>query len=385
MRFEFGLEIHVSILGGEKFFSSGRYMEVIDEAQPGTMPSINYRVLPKCMRMLDLLNYKNREKRLYFDRKIYYYHDIPNNYQITQKYRPIGTNGFLAGVLLDSVHLESDTGSTTYGVTTETDLTRLNNLLAEITTKVHEYDEKLIVKFLKTLRMICISNHISDCVLERGNMRFDLNLSCNRKYRAEFKNLNLISAVSECFDWYKENYTKLPEDGPGNTVNYSGGKFLISRKKTEYPFVRETNLPNYALGKKHLRQIGILHDSKYYEYYIPKFSDLNYTICNKKGLKCKDYLIGYKFVKEDIRFVEIMGVRDDFSAEDIIKTISLLDEGYVLKKHIKTVPISYIQNIDKSLDETDQWMKKDIKEVYSVKVENQVINYKKLMENKKNG
>ena len=186
-------------------------------------------------------------------------------------------------------------------------------------------------------------------------------------------------------NWYKENYTKLPEDGPGNTINYSGGKFLISRKKSEYPFVRETNLPTYTLGKKHLRQIGILHDKKYYEYYIPKFNDLNYTICNRKGLKCKDYLIAYKFVKEDIRFVEIMGVRDDFSAEDIIKTISLLDGGYVLKKHIKTVPISYIQNIDTSLDETDQWMEKDIKDVYSVKVENQVINYKKLMKNKKNG
>ena len=252
--------------------------------------------------------------------------------------------------------------------------------MAEITTDVHKYDEDLIVIFLKTLGMICMCNRISDCALEQGNMRFDLNLSYQRQYRAEFKNLNMISAVSDCFEWYKENYTKIAKNGLGNTVNYTGGKFIISREKLPYPFVRESNLPNYVLGKKHLRQNGIIHKKDYYEYYIPKFTDAIYTICNKTGLNCKEYIIAYRFVKDDIRFIEIMGSRQDFTPENIIKTISLLDAGYILKKHIKSISKSYINNIDTSLDETDAWIHKNIKEIFSADVEKQVINYKKLIE-----
>jgi len=122
-----GLEMHCELKSNSKVFSEGKntYNEIpnsnvnpVDMAFPGTLPVLNKKSVYQAILMALVLNCKV-PSYLYFDRKNYYYPDLPKGFQITQMHAPIGTNGYLIidtdkgekKVLIHDIHLEEDTAS----------------------------------------------------------------------------------------------------------------------------------------------------------------------------------------------------------------------------------------------------------------------------------
>ena len=154
-----GLEMHCEMKSNAKVFSSARnsYNDIpndnirpIDMAFPGTLPTINLECIKKALKMSLILNCKQPEY-MYFDRKNYYYPDLPKGYQITQMHAPVGVNGHITidvdgiekEVLIHDIHLEEDSASLDhYSKISLIDYNRAGVPLLELVTEPCFYSSK---------------------------------------------------------------------------------------------------------------------------------------------------------------------------------------------------------------------------------------------------
>ncbi|HEU4453538.1 MAG TPA: Asp-tRNA(Asn)/Glu-tRNA(Gln) amidotransferase GatCAB subunit B, partial [Longimicrobium sp.] len=210
-----GLEVHVQLLTRTKLFCA-------DAAEYGAPP--NTRVCPVCMGLPGALPALNEEAvRLAalaalglgctlhpesrFERKSYFYPDLPKGYQITQHERPLATGGWLdesdpeaagRGVRIRRVHLEEDTGRSIHDPRsglTALDFNRAGVPLIEIVTEPDLRSPAQARAFLRVLKRLLEYLEVSDCDLEKGSLRVDANVSLRRVgdgdgVPTELKNLN---------------------------------------------------------------------------------------------------------------------------------------------------------------------------------------------------
>ena len=229
-----GLEVHVELSTETKIFCgcSAKFGALpntrtcpVCTGMPGSLPVLNKKVV-ECAIALGLATGSRINRRTIFDRKNYFYPDNPQNYQISQLYVPICQEGSLeiAGktVRIHEMHMEEDAGKLIHDEAAGISLVDYNRSgvpLIEIVTEPDMENAGEVIAFLEKLRMLCLYLGISDCKLQEGSMRVDVNLSVKEAgsevlgTRTEMKNLNSFKAITRAIEAERERQIALLEGG----------------------------------------------------------------------------------------------------------------------------------------------------------------------------
>ena len=226
MNFEqvIGLEVHCELQTNSKMFSAAPVtfgeepntkVNEVDMGMTGTMPVLNKRGVEFAIRVCHALHMEIDEL-LCFDRKNYYYSDLPKGFQITQDKRPIGRNGYLdievdgvvTRVEIERLHMEEDTAKQFhFDDYSLIDYNRAGIPLIEIVTRPNIRNGAQAAAYLEKLRQVFLYTDVSDAKMEEGSMRCDVNISLrpygSEKFgiRTEIKNLNSISNVQKAIEF----------------------------------------------------------------------------------------------------------------------------------------------------------------------------------------
>jgi len=273
-----GLEIHVELKTKTKMFcsclndSNERHPNVnicpVCTAQPGTLPVINKEAARKTIKTGLALNCQIPEYSK-FDRKNYFYPDLPKGYQISQLYMPFCKNGYLdirenslsnsckfARVRIREVHLEEDVGRLIHEKDYSlVDFNRAGIPLMELVTEPDLNSAKEARKFAEELQLILRYLNVSGADMEKGEMRVEVNISLSKNQKlgtkVEIKNLNSFRAVEKSIDYEIKRQTKILKSGKKVLQETRGwddikGVTFSQREKEEahdYRYFPEPDLP----------------------------------------------------------------------------------------------------------------------------------------------
>jgi len=281
-----GLEVHCELKTNSKVFSGGvntydaepnSNLSPIDLAFPGIMPVINKDAVKKAIKVALATNCK-LPSAMTFDRKNYYYPDLPKGYQITQMNDPIGVDGYLdifvgdeiKRVLIHDTHLEEDTASLDhYDGFSLIDYNRSGIPLQETVTEPCIHSAEEAVAFLEELRRIFIYTGVSEAKSEKGQMRCDVNVSIapvgstELGTKVEMKNINSFADVKDAILYEIKRQTEALENGEEiimetRRFDDKTGKTYRMRSKVDavdYKYFVEPNLPPIKLTDKWIKEI----------------------------------------------------------------------------------------------------------------------------------
>src|ERR1041384_3180570 len=233
-----GLEVHAQVISDAKLFSGApttfgadpnTQVSLVDAAMPGMLPVINARCVEQAVRTGLGLNAKINLRSL-FDRKNYFFPDLPQGYQISQYKDPIVGEGEVlidlkdgetVRVGIERLHLEQDAGKSLHEQNPEMSLVDLNRAgvaLMEIVSKPDLRSAEEAMAFLRKLRSVLRYLGTCDGDMERGNLRADVNVSVRRPgsplgTRCEIKNLNSIRFIGQAIEFEVRRQIELIEDG----------------------------------------------------------------------------------------------------------------------------------------------------------------------------
>ena len=264
-----GIEIHAQVKSNSKLFSSSStdfgsgpnsQVSLVDAAMPGMLPVINKFCVEQAVRSGIGLNAKINNKSI-FDRKNYFYQDLPQGYQISQFKDPIVGNGFIDIVLdgqtkrigIERLHLEQDAGKSLHDQDpklTFVDLNRSGIALMEIVSNPDMSSADEAVEYVKKVRSILRYLDTCDGNMEQGSLRADVNVSVNKPgdelgTRCEIKNLNSFKYIHSAIIYEAKRQVKLIESG--ESIN------------------QETRLYNIDTGEtRSMRSKEDAHDYRYF-------------------------------------------------------------------------------------------------------------------------
>ena len=234
-----GLEVHCQVISNSKLFSGASAVfgneqntavSTIDAGYPGMLPVINKFAVQQAIKTGFGIN-ATINKRSAFDRKNYYYADLPSGYQITQFFKPIVTDGWLEierdngevkRVGIERIHMEQDAGKSIHGVMkgkTFIDLNRAGVTLMELVTRPEMESPEDAGKFVRKLRSIVRYLGTCDGNMDEGSMRCDVNVSVNKEgakefgTRVEVKNVNSIRFVIQAAEIEAKRQIEAYENG----------------------------------------------------------------------------------------------------------------------------------------------------------------------------
>ena len=233
-----GLEVHAQVVSNAKLFSrsSTKFgntpnsnVSLVDGAFPGMLPVINEQCVAQAVKTGLALNCEIN-KMSAFDRKNYFYADLPQGYQISQFFYPIVGSGWVEVELeegkskkigIEHMHLEQDAGKSIHDqhpTKSYIDLNRSGIALMEIVTDPDMRGSNEAIAFIKKLRTILRAIGSCDGNMEQGNMRADVNISVRRPdgplgTRAEIKNMNSLRFINQAIDYEVNRQIELLESG----------------------------------------------------------------------------------------------------------------------------------------------------------------------------
>lgn len=235
-----GLEAHAHLLTNTKMFCgcstafgapANSHTCPVCIGMPGVLPVINRKAFMLGLRSAVAFSC-DIPKVMRFDRKNYYYPDLPKNYQISQNYTVIGANGYVeietsAGrkrIGLDNIHLEEDAGKLLHpegsgADYTQVDLNRAGTPLLEIVTKPDMSSVEEVEAYMETLRRTLEALEISDVKMQEGSLRFEASVSLKPRgsatlgNRVEVKNLNSMRAVVNSLEYETKRQTEALDRG----------------------------------------------------------------------------------------------------------------------------------------------------------------------------
>jgi aspartyl-tRNA(Asn)/glutamyl-tRNA(Gln) amidotransferase subunit B len=275
-----GLEVHAELKTLSKMFCGCKndphegepntHTCPICLAHPGTLPVPNIDAIKKVLMFgkavgATLATYTE------FDRKNYFYPDIPKAYQISQYAYPFVTEGELAGVKLTRVHLEEDTARSLHdrGDFSLVDFNRAGVPLMELVTEPVIHDAKTAGAFARELQLLLRTLEISDANMERGEMRVEANISVSKTgefgTKVEVKNLNSFKSVEGAIDFEIKRQIKVLEEG-GVLVQETRGwdevnlKTFTQRVKEtakDYRYFPDPDLTKMDISKTPLPEITV--------------------------------------------------------------------------------------------------------------------------------
>jgi aspartyl-tRNA(Asn)/glutamyl-tRNA(Gln) amidotransferase subunit B len=233
-----GLEVHAQVASNAKLFSGAavgfgagpnEQVSLVDAAMPGMLPVINRRCVEQAIRTgLGLKAQINLKSR--FDRKNYFYPDLPQGYQISQYQHPIvgegeviveRDDGSTFTVRIERLHLEQDAGKSLHDQdpnATYVDLNRAGTALMEIVSRPDMRSAEEAAAYVKKLRTILIYLGTCDGDMEKGNLRADVNVSVRRPgaefgTRCEIKNVNSFRFMQQAIEYEARRQIEILEDG----------------------------------------------------------------------------------------------------------------------------------------------------------------------------
>ncbi|MFA4888388.1 MAG: Asp-tRNA(Asn)/Glu-tRNA(Gln) amidotransferase subunit GatB [Candidatus Omnitrophota bacterium] len=376
-----GLEVHVQLKTKTKAFC-GCSTEFGRPANsqacpvclgfPGSLPVLNQAALEFAIKAGLALNCRVWEFTK-FDRKHYYYPDLPKNYQISQYDQPVATNGFLdievsakpKRIRIKRVHLEEDAGKLIHQESVSlVDYNRAGVPLLEIVSEPDIHSPEEARAYLTDLKSIVEYLEISDCDMEKGSLRCDANISLREKgantlgVKAEIKNMNSFKGVKDALTFEIERQNRLLKGGEiviqetrlwdahaMKTISMRSKEeamdyryfpepdlppFLISREKVAFikssiPELPQEKVPrlmkDYALFEVEAK---ILASSKDNAAYAEKCF-LAYGAGNKKIVA--NWLVGAMFSEANSRGLGLSGLR--ISPEALISLIKFVEGGQI--------------------------------------------------------
>lgn len=275
-----GLEVHIQLQTRSKLFCSDNatygaapntQVSPISLAHPGTLPVLNRQALDYAIQ-LGLALGSSITRRGWFDRKHYFYPDLPKGYQTTQLNAPIIVGGSIAGVAIHHVHLEEDAGKSVHDANptqSYIDLNRAGVPLLELVTEPVIHDAETAAVFLTELRKLVRWLGICDGNMEEGSLRCDANISLRPigetklGTKVEVKNINSIRFVRKAIEAEIKRQSILLDKGDKivqQTRGYDDVNdiTLAQRDKEEahdYRFFSCPDLPPFNVTNDHLEKI----------------------------------------------------------------------------------------------------------------------------------
>lgn len=385
MNFEpvIGLEIHVQMKTKSKMFSSSpnsfsRFpnseVTPFDMAFPGTMPVVNKQAVINAIRVANALH-MNIDHTLHFDRKNYFYADLPKGFQITQQRRPIGSNGYLMikdkdgnpkRIGIERIHMEEDTCKQLHFVDYSLlDYNRAGAPLVEIVSYPEMRSDVEASRYVEAIRNIVVYSLTSDGKMEEGSLRVDVNVSL-RPYgssefgtKVELKNLNSLKNIELALAYEISRQSSILLSGgkveqETRRFDESSGKTILMRKKTDavdYKYFPEPNITPIKLSDEFVNEAistcPELYDSKknrYMSYGLAEvdadiiLSSLDMAYYFEKCIKGNEKLaktISNFLIVETNSYLNKNGLTmADFklAPTDLAKLASMQEEGYSHKQ-----------------------------------------------------
>lgn len=233
-----GLEVHVELATKTKIFCScstefggapNTHTCPVCTGMPGSLPVLNRQVVDYAL-AIGLATNCEITRYCKFDRKNYFYPDNPQNYQISQLYLPIARNGYVEiqvgdtkkKVRIHEMHMEEDAGKLIHDEWDDTSLVDYNRSgvpLVEIVSEPDMRSAEEVIAYLEKLRLLIQYLGASDCKLQEGSMRADVNLSVREVGKEEFgtrtemKNLNSFKAIARAIEGERQRQIELLEEG----------------------------------------------------------------------------------------------------------------------------------------------------------------------------
>ncbi len=270
-----GLEVHAELKTETKMFCSCKNdpdeeranvnVCPVCMAHPGTLPVINKKALEHVVKVGLAVNGTIADFTE-FDRKNYFYPDIPKGFQVSQYKYPIVSGGELAGVKLTRIHLEEDTGTSKHdrGNYSLVDFNRAGVPLMELVTEPVIHTSEEAGKFARELQLLLRYLNASEANMEKGQMRVEANISVSadpNKFgtKVEVKNLNSFRAAERAIEYEVKRMTELLEDGRGSEIVQETRGWDETKQATfsqrskedahDYRYFPEPDLPKLMLSE----------------------------------------------------------------------------------------------------------------------------------------
>lgn len=381
-----GLEVHCELKSSSKNFSSSKNgdgevnsnLSVVDIGYPGILPVVNKEAVRKSIMVALALNCEIPEK-LIFDRKNYYYPDLPKGYQITQFGNPIGTKGYVMinvdgiekKITIQDTHLEEDTANmdhlSSYSLI---DYNRAGVPLLETVTDPCINSAKEAIAYLETLRNMFLYLDVSDARADLGQIRVDVNVSLMKEgdtklgTRVEMKNINSFTTVKEAIEVEIKRQTEILDNG--GVIEQETRRYDEVNKTTvfmrgkvdaiDYKYYTEPNLPPVKIRKEFINSIKesmpvLEYDrkKKYTEEYGIGIVDASTLTKDKKlsdyfesiisnGSNPKDtsnIIVGFLLGYLNKNFKTINDI--DINSKDFSEVIKMMSEGKISNKQVKDI------------------------------------------------
>ncbi|NDB61763.1 Asp-tRNA(Asn)/Glu-tRNA(Gln) amidotransferase subunit GatB, partial [bacterium] len=338
-----GLEIHAELKTSSKMFCSCKNNPDEEKpnanvcsicmGHPGTLPALNKQAIKHVIRIGRAVK-GNIADFTEWDRKNYFYPDIPKGYQISQYKYPLVSGGSISGIDLTRIHLEEDTAQSTHDIH-EKSLVNFNRSgvpLMELVTEPVIHDAETAVKFAKELQLLLRYLNAGEANLEKGEMRVEANISVSKTEKfgtkTEVKNLNSFKAVEKAIAYEIERQINALENGEVVLQETRGwdentGKTYSQRLKEsshDYRYFPEPDLPKLKISE------------------IPEFSKENIETTlpelpwDKRNRFVKDYMMTEKEVAVFIESPEIAEYFEQVIKDN--KKIVKLSINYILSDYL---------------------------------------------------
>ena len=384
-----GLEVHIELATKTKIFcgcstefgsAPNTHTCPVCTGMPGSLPVLNKQVVEYAM-ALGLAANCEITRVCRFDRKNYFYPDNPQNYQISQLYLPIARNGYLEietqtgkkKVRIHEMHMEEDAGKLVHDEWDDTSLVDYNRSgvpLVEIVSEPDMRSADEVIAYLEKLRMTAQYLGVSDCKLQEGSMRADVNLSVREVgseklgTRTEMKNLNSFKAIAHAIEGERQRQIELLEEGREvvqETRRWDDNKessYAMRSKEDaqDYRYFPEPDLVPIVIGDEWIEKIRErqpeLRDEKLKRYEnefgIPAYdagliteSRKTAELFEKTAALCgKPKKAANWFIGETFRLMKDRGMEPEdltFSPEHLAKLIDMTDAGTVSASVAKKV------------------------------------------------
>lgn len=373
-----GLEMHCEISNtNSKVFSysANDYSDIpnvnicpIDLGFPGILPLVNKKCIELALKASLILNCKQPDY-IYFERKNYYYPDLPKGYQLTQETKPIPVgiygrvnyecNGEIKTVRVNNIHLEEDAAALDhYENTSNIDYNRAGIPLLELVTEPNFHSAEEAVAFLEHMRSVYQYADISEADSKKGQIRCDVNVSimeadkdendpANWGTKIEIKNVNSFGGVRDAINYEIKRQIALKNSGeyenmPQQTRRWDedSGTTIYMRSKVnaiDYKYFVEPNIPKYKITKDYLESIrktipmlALERKEKYIKDYGLSEYDANILIKDKQVSdyfnKCVELGIDAKIASNWVT-VQVLGYLNKYNKN--INDIFLIPERLV--------------------------------------------------------
>ena len=388
-----GLEVHCELKSNSKNFSTAingegeinTNLTVVDIGYPGILPVVNKEAVRNSLKVA-LALHCDIPDRLSFDRKNYYYPDLPKGYQITQFGHPIGTKGYVMinvdgvdkKITIQDTHLEEDTANmehlSTYSLI---DYNRAGVPLLETVTDPCIGSSKEAIAYLEALRNIFLYLGVSEARADKGQIRVDVNVSLMKEgdttlgTRVEMKNINSFATVKEAIEVEIKRQTEILESGGvieqetrrydeiNKCTHYMRGKV----DAIDYKYYREPNIPEIKLSDEFINSVRESMPILEYERKQKYMNEYGISIVDASTLtkdkKLSDYfedvisygvspketsniVVGFLLGYLNKNYKDISDI--DINTKDFSEIIKMMCDGKISNKQVKDI-------FTKSLDE----------------------------------